>query len=207
MQLPFIAYKWRLSKFLIALMALELPLTVACLVLFGIADGDTYRTKLWQNGYDKGFNSPPNEILYDYANYRTPHVPLIWSSLYVSLHHLRGMEPISWRMGWEDVLTRSSMVQFNIVISVFSMFLLLVKSTMYVLHAWVPLLSVFVHALELVLYAVALRNQSMPDMSDPTHPNPGLAWYLSKGCSYAETGNYGFCMQMRAAYGVTCVMV
>ncbi|KAH9822908.1 hypothetical protein Tdes44962_MAKER00736 [Teratosphaeria destructans] len=161
-------------------MALEVPLTVACLTLFGIADGDTYRTKLWQNGYDKGFNSPPNEVLYDYANYRKPHVPLCWSSF---------------------------LVQYQIVISVLSMFLLLVKSVMYTMHCWVPLLSAFVSALEIVLYAIALRNQSAPDLSDSKYPNHGLPWMMSKGCKYAEPGNWGYCMQARASYGVTIVMI
>ncbi len=63
------------------LLILELPMTVACLVLFGIADGDSYRNKLWQDGSNHGFNSNPNEILYDYANYRPVHYPLVWSKL------------------------------------------------------------------------------------------------------------------------------
>jgi len=75
-----IAWKWRLPKLLMALLIVEFPLTVACLALFGIADGDTYRTILWQNGYDQGFNSAPNEVLYDYANYRPVHIPIVWSS-------------------------------------------------------------------------------------------------------------------------------
>lgn len=76
----FIARDWRLPKLMIALIVLEFPLTVGCLALFGIADPDTYRTKLWQNGYDKGFNSAPNEILYAYANYQPIKVPLVWSA-------------------------------------------------------------------------------------------------------------------------------
>ena len=87
------------------------------------------------------------------------------------------------------------------------MFLLLAKSTMYVLHAFVPLLSACVHILLVALYAVSIRDQSAPDMTDPTHPSPGLPWYLSKGCSYAEPSNYGFCMQARASFAITCVMV
>jgi len=75
-----IAHRWRLPQLMIALLVLEFPLTIACLTFFGIADGDTYRTILWQNGYDKGFNSAPSQILYDYANYRTPHTPVVWSS-------------------------------------------------------------------------------------------------------------------------------
>ena len=100
-----------------------------------------------------------------------------------------------------------SLVQFNIAIAVLSMFILLAKSTMFVLHTWIPLLSVLVHAAEVALYAVSLENQSTPDMSDPEHSSPGLPWFLSKGCSYADKSNYGFCMQARGVFAVTCVMM
>lgn len=76
----YLAHRWRIPKVMVALFVLELPLTVACLALFGIADPDTYRTTMWQIGSDNGFNSNPNEILYAAANYRPIHVPLIWSS-------------------------------------------------------------------------------------------------------------------------------
>ncbi|WPG97816.1 Hypothetical protein R9X50_00059700 [Acrodontium crateriforme] len=175
-----IARRWRLPQLMTALFILEFPLTVACLTLFGIADPNTYTTKLWQNGADQGFNSNPNEILYSYANYKPINVPLVWSSF---------------------------LVEFNIVISVLSMFILLVKTTMFMLHAWIPLLSALVHALLIALYAVSIRNQSAPDLSDPEHPAKGLPWMLSKGCKYATSANYGYCMQTRAMFGVTCVML
>lgn len=82
----YIAHEWRLSKVMWMLIAIEIPLVIAVLALFGIADPDTYRTKLWQNGSDQGFNSNPNEILYDYANYRPVHIPVVWSMLYVAIH-------------------------------------------------------------------------------------------------------------------------
>lgn len=74
-----IARRWRVEKLFWALLILEIPLTIALLALFGIADPDTYRTKLWRNGSVKGFNSDPSEILYAYANYQPISVPLIWS--------------------------------------------------------------------------------------------------------------------------------
>ena len=100
-----------------------------------------------------------------------------------------------------------SLVQFNIVISVFSTFILWVKATRFVLHCWIPILSVVIHLGLLGLYAASLKFQSTPDMSDPAHPSPGLPWYLSKGCSYATKGNHGYCMQARAVFAMTCVMV
>lgn len=75
--------RWRTPKVLIGLFILELLITVAALALFGIASPDLYRTKLWQEGSDHGWNSNPNQILYAYANYRPIHYPLPWSQLYV----------------------------------------------------------------------------------------------------------------------------
>lgn len=61
-------------------MGVELAGLVPLLVIFGIAQPDLYRSKMWQIGYDNGLNSNPNMILYAYANHRPlPTVPLIWS--------------------------------------------------------------------------------------------------------------------------------
>lgn len=88
-----------------------------------------------------------------------------------------------------------------------STFILLVKTTMWVMHVWIPLVSVVTHLALVILYSVSLRDQSTPDLSDPAHPAPGLPWYLSKGCKYAEPGNSGYCMQARAVFAVTIVMM
>lgn len=72
--------RWKWPKVFIALMVIELLGTVAALTMFGIADPDLYRTKMWQVGSDNGFNSSPSQILYAYANYRPlPHTPFVWS--------------------------------------------------------------------------------------------------------------------------------
>jgi len=75
MKFPMLAHRWRLPKVIIALLVTELPLTVVCLLLFGIAQGDTYQTKLWENGYVKGFNSGPTQVVYDYTTYHKATVP------------------------------------------------------------------------------------------------------------------------------------
>ena len=101
------------------------------------------------------------------------------------------------------------MTQFNVVCAILSTFILLVKSTMFVLHGFLPILSVAVHAIELSIYAVALSNQSTPDLSKKNVPNlqKNLPWYLSKGCSFASEKNKGYCMQARASWGVTIALV
>jgi hypothetical protein len=83
-RLPYLSRKWKWPKVLIALMVFELGGTVAALALFGIADPDLFRTRLWQVGSDYGFNSSPLQILYAYANYRPiPKTPFVWSQAYV----------------------------------------------------------------------------------------------------------------------------
>ena len=74
---------WKAPKVLISFFVIEFPLTVAALALFGIASPDTYRTALWAEGAQHGWNSNPNEILYAAANYRSLTVPMVWSQLYV----------------------------------------------------------------------------------------------------------------------------
>ena len=74
--------QWRTPKTMLALFGLELALTVAALALFGIAAPNLYRTKLWKEGSIHGWNSNPNKIIYDYANYRPVHYPLPWAASY-----------------------------------------------------------------------------------------------------------------------------
>lgn len=77
---PIMKRKWKFPKVIIWLNVIELAGTVAALVMFGIADPDLYRTNLWQIGYDNGFNSSPDEVLYAYANYRPlPKIAFVWS--------------------------------------------------------------------------------------------------------------------------------
>jgi len=177
----YISHRWKWPKVIIGLMVLELLDTVACLVLFGIADPDTYRTTMWQVGSDNGFNSSPNQILYAYANYRPiPKTPFVWSSVITAL---------------------------NVIVSVFSMFMLLVKLIMFVLHIWVPLLSVIANVILVALWTVSVYGQAGPDYSDPEHPSPS-AWYVTKSCSYASaSGNYGYCMQAKGSFAVTVLML
>lgn len=101
------------------------------------------------------------------------------------------------------------MTQFNIVISVLAVFILIVKSSMFVLHAFLPILSVIVHMTLVALYAVSIRNQATPDLSnkDVPHLSSSMPWYLAKGCSYATEKNKGYCMQARASFAVSCVLL
>jgi hypothetical protein len=85
LQFRFAVRRWRktIFKVIFAMLAIESILTVPALALTGIADPDTYRNKLWHDGYMNGFNSDPSTILYSYANYKPVDVPLVWNGLCV----------------------------------------------------------------------------------------------------------------------------
>jgi len=77
---PRLNKRWKSPKTLYWLMAVELAGTVAVLAMFGIAEPNLYRTKMWQIGYDNKFNSSPKQILYAYANHRPiPKTPFVWT--------------------------------------------------------------------------------------------------------------------------------
>jgi len=165
---------------LIALMVFELAGTVAALALFGIADPDLFRTRLWLVGAENGFNSSPKEILYAYANYRPiPTIPFVWSA---------------------------ALTSFNVAISVLCTFLLLVKAVMFVLHIWFPILGAIVNLCLTVLWIVSAYGQAGPDHSDPKFPS-NVAWYISKSCSFADaSGNHHYCLMAKATFAITVVM-
>lgn len=87
------------------------------------------------------------------------------------------------------------------------MFMLLVKLLMFVLHIWVPLLSVIANVILVALWTVSVYGQAGPDYSDPEHPS-AAAWYITKSCSYAApSGNYGYCMEAKGSFAATVLML
>ena len=165
---------------MLILFVLELPLSIAALALYGIAQPDLYRTRLWQEGANHGWNSSPNEITYAYANYRPIPNPLSWSQF---------------------------ITNFNVVIAVLSVFLLLVKGIMFITHVWHPLLSVVVHVVLVALYAVSIHAQTAKDMSDAEHPQKGAPWYITKRCGPpVDPAVHGYCQQAKGTFAVTVLL-
>ncbi|KAL6250664.1 hypothetical protein RBB50_002967 [Rhinocladiella similis] len=178
----FLSRRWKPNKWpFFVLVGFELPLNVALLALFGIASPNTYRTKLWQDGADNGFNSSPSTGLYAAANYRPYTTPKVWSQF---------------------------ITNYNVVISVLSLFILLVKGIMYMLHVFPPILSVLVHAVLIALYAVSVDYQASSDTTDPDHPQHGAPWYITKSCSVTKNKSLvGYCKQAKASFACTCAML
>ena len=99
---------------------------------------------------------------------------------------------------------RYSITDYNVIISVLSMFLLLTKTIMYILHVFPPVMSALLHAILVALYAVSISYQAGADTSDPEHPQPGAPWYIMKSCSVChDKSNIGYCQQAKAAFAVT----
>ncbi|KAL1849256.1 hypothetical protein Plec18167_008121 [Paecilomyces lecythidis] len=176
----FFPKKYRSHRAALIMMAIEFPFTVAILALTGIADHNTYRTKLWQDGADNGFNSSPDEAIYAAANYRPYTAPMVWSSF---------------------------LTEYNLVLGVLSTFLLLTKAPMQILKVFYPPISVAVHTALIVLYSVSASFQAGKDMSDPQHPQPGPPWYITKSCSVAaHKSNIGYCNQAKSLFAVTVII-
>ncbi|KAJ5729813.1 uncharacterized protein N7483_004321 [Penicillium malachiteum] len=177
----FIPKKWRDRKLMFYIMAAEFPFCVAILTLTGIASHNTYRTLLWQDGYENGFNSSPDQSLYAAANYQPYTAPLVWSSF---------------------------LTNFNLVIGVLSVFLLIVKLPVHFMHLLWPPIAVFINGGCIVVYAFAARYQAGPDMSDPSHPQPGPPWYIAKSCTVAYSkSDIGYCRQAKSLFYLCVILI
>ena len=194
--------EWKTPKVLVGMMVLELPLSIAALALFGIAAPDLYRTQFWQEGSDQGWNSNPNQLIYAYANYRPISTPLPWSQLYATPKTCLSTSSL-----FGNLLINHSTTNFNVVIAVLSVFMLLCKGIMFICSVFHPLISLFIHAGLTAIYAVSIHNQAGPDMSDPAHPQPGAPWYITKSCGPPVSQNLiGYCKQAKAAFSVTILL-
>ncbi|KFG78007.1 hypothetical protein MANI_015076 [Metarhizium anisopliae] len=163
------------------LMPIELIGLVPILVIFGIAQPDMYRTDMWRIGFENKLNSNPNMILYAYANYRPlPTVPLIWSQ---------------------------TLTDFNVAISVISLFFLLSKLISHIMKLWYPIVAVFINSALVALYTVSTYGQIGPDYADARYPSPA-AWYFRQGCGLAQRyGKYRACQVAQGSLFITLFML
>lgn len=88
------------------------------------------------------------------------------------------------------------------------MFFMLVKSIMYIVNVFPPILSAIVHAILIALYTTSVYFQAGSDNSDPKHPQNGSAWYITKSCSVAHNpDNQHYCTQAKAAFAATTTLL
>jgi len=101
-----------------------------------------------------------------------------------------------------------SVTQFNLVISVLTMFFYLTKFTMFITHVLYPILSLIVHLVLVGLWSYSVYLQTAPDTIDPERINNGAPWYITKSCDISSTKLVkGYCMQAKSAFAVTIIML
>ncbi|KAK4084555.1 uncharacterized protein Triagg1_1035 [Trichoderma aggressivum f. europaeum] len=163
------------------LMLVEFIGLVPILTIFGLSQPDLYRSAMWKIGWDHRLNSNPDVILFAYANHvAQPKIPLIWSR---------------------------TLTDFNVAISVISLFFLLTKLIAVIMRIWYPLLSTVGSVALVVLYAVSTYGQVGPDYSDPRYPAPA-AWYFRYGCDMAKPyGQYTNCQIAQGSLFITLYML
>jgi hypothetical protein len=88
------------------------------------------------------------------------------------------------------------------------MFFYLVKTTMWLLHVFLPIFSLLLHIPLLILWAYGIYIQTSPDTIDPEHTNKGAPWYITKSCDIVEDKQIrSYCMQAKSAFAVSVIMV
>ncbi|KAL4913393.1 hypothetical protein BDW62DRAFT_192723 [Aspergillus aurantiobrunneus] len=177
----YIPKKYRNHNLLYILMAVELAMIIPILTFTGIAAHDRYRTKLWQDGYDNGFNSSPNSAVYAAANYRSYATPKVWDSFTTN---------------------------WNLVISILSTFIVITKLPLHILQLLYPFALAIVQIGLVIVYCVSAAWQAGSDTSDPEHPQSGAPWYIAKNCNVAhEKGNISYCHQAKALFAFTIIII
>ncbi|KAL3476379.1 hypothetical protein BJX99DRAFT_142603 [Aspergillus californicus] len=173
--------RYRNHNLVYYLIAAELPFIIVVLTFAGIAAHDRYRTKLWQDGYDNGFNSSPDSAVYAAANYESYSTPKVWDSFTTN---------------------------WNLVISILSVFIFITKFPLHLLHLLYPAGLALVQVGLIVVYCVSAAWQAGSDTSDPDHPQNGPPWYITKNCNVAfGSGNVTYCMQAKSLFAVTIILI
>lgn len=99
------------------------------------------------------------------------------------------------------------LTDFNVAISVISLFFLLAKLIMFIMKVWFPIVAVFVNVAITALYAVSCYGQIGPDYADSRYPSP-TAWYFRQGCDLAKPyGVYRSCQIAQSSLGMTFYML
>ena len=205
MRLPswvsYIPKKWHVSpKAMYTIFVIEVVVSVPALALYGIAKPDTYRTRLWQEGYNHGWNSDPKEVLYAYANSRPIPDPLPWSQLYVLPFLVCSIAPNGLSTPGRSADQKHSTTSFSVILAILTLFIQLLKGIMFICGVLYPLLALIVHAGLTACWAISVHAQAGPDTSGE-NPNTGPPWYITKSCGPpVSTRNQNYCKQAKGAF-------
>ncbi|KAK0385534.1 hypothetical protein NLU13_6714 [Sarocladium strictum] len=162
------------------LLGLEFCVCLTLLVLFSTAYPDRYRTKLWENGGVKGWNSNPNLRIYFFANHKEPpEIPLIWT------HRL---------------------TDSNLAIAILSFVVHSARLVLLPLN-FLPLWIESGYDLLLAgLWTISAAGQASGDLSDPDHTSHH-PWYLTRSCGEGWASTKGFCQVAQASFCLSLIAV
>ncbi|KAL2128382.1 hypothetical protein VTI74DRAFT_9264 [Chaetomium olivicolor] len=172
---------WKAKRPLYWSMVPELAGIVPALVLFALQSPDAFRTLSWRIGFEHGLNSNPNMILYAYANHHPlPAIPFVWSQ---------------------------TLTNFNVAISVLSLFILLAKMIATIMKVFYPLFGTLIGLSLTALYATSVAGQAGPDYADSRYPSAS-PWYIRMSCDLAAPYNaFKSCMIAKGAFAVTVYLL
>ncbi|KAH8179910.1 hypothetical protein LIA77_01429 [Sarocladium implicatum] len=158
------------------LLILEALLCYTLLVLFALAYPDQYRSKLWENGGEMGWNSNPKLRIYFYANHKEPpEIPLIWTQR----------------------LTDS-----NLGIAILSVTVHAARAVLSSLN-FLPLWIEMVWGICLVgLWSLSVVGQASGDYSDVDHISDH-PWYLTHTCGDSWVSTRGYCQMAQASFVIS----
>ena len=109
---------------------------------------------------------------------------------------------------WTGANRKNSITDFNVVISVLAMFLLLCKGVLFIMHIFWPVVGFLTHGALVALWGYSVYAQTAPDNSDPRFPKMSAPWYITKSCSVAhDPKNIEYCKQGKAALAISVLML
>ena len=101
----------------------------------------------------------------------------------------------------------SRITNFNVAISVISLFLLLARMILAIMHVFHPIMGTFTAFTMTALYATSVYGQAGPDYADSRYPSP-VAWYIAKSCDYAKRYNaVNSCLMAKGTFAVTSYLL
>ncbi|KAI5462870.1 hypothetical protein BGZ63DRAFT_412607 [Mariannaea sp. PMI_226] len=163
----------RRSTASVCLLGLELIIATATVILFSLAYPDRFRSRLWENGGEEGWNSNPKLRIYFYANHREPPaIPLIWSQR----------------------LTDS-----NLAIAILTLVIFFARTVMAHLSYLPRYANILYDLLLASLWVASLAGQTSEDYSDPQHPSR-YPWYLTHSCSESWAVNRSSCRLAQTSF-------
>ncbi|KAI1328994.1 hypothetical protein F5Y16DRAFT_139254 [Xylariaceae sp. FL0255] len=172
--------KWPMQRYMWFSMIAELGVVVGLLVVTALAHPNTYRTKLWQAGYELGYNSSPAIIFYAYAMGKPiPQTPFVWSY---------------------------TLTYFNQAVAIIALFFLIAKLIAFIMDVWFPIVVLPIYIGLAAIYATSIGGQAGPDHLDPNHPS-NVAWYIRESCNVTPNATIqGYCKQAKTVFAISVLM-